>query len=115
VRHVDDVFIEVNPRHVPFYRRMLDFTAIGDCKVCPRVEAPAILMHVKVAYVGAQAAKWGGRLEAPSRSLYPYFCSPWEEDEIHRRVAELSSDERLGIPARNLVYARIPAVSNIPG
>jgi hypothetical protein len=98
VRRIDDVFIEVNPRHVAFYRRMLDFTAIGECKICPRVEAPAILMHVKVAYVGAQAAQWGGQHGAASRSLYPYFCSRWEEEDVKRRVAELSGADRLGTP-----------------
>jgi len=89
VRQIDDVFIEVNPRHVPFYRRMLDFTAVGACKICPRVAAPAILMHVKVAYVGAQAARWGGQPGAATRSLYPYFCSAGEEDDVRSRIAEL--------------------------
>jgi hypothetical protein len=98
VRQIDDVFIEVNPRHVPFYRRMLDFTAIGECKICPRVEAPAILMHVKVAYVGAQAAQSGGQHGTASRSLYPYFCTRWEEDDIKRRVAELSGGHRSSVP-----------------
>ena len=98
VRQIDDVFIEVNPRHVPFYRRMLDFTAIGECKICPRVEAPSILMHVKVANVGAQAAQWGGQHSAAGRSLYPYFCTRWEEDDVKRRVAELSGGHRSSVP-----------------
>jgi N-acyl amino acid synthase FeeM len=89
IRNVDDVFIEVNPRHVPFYRRMLHFTAIGECKICPRVAAPAILMHVKVAYVGAQAALWGAQHSAPTRSLYPYFCSQREEEEVTQRIVDL--------------------------
>ncbi len=40
-----DVFIEVNPRHVSYYRR-IGFRAVGTMRICPRVAAPAILMHL---------------------------------------------------------------------
>ena len=40
-----DVFIEVNPRHVAYYRR-IGFRAVGAMRMCPRVAAPAILMHL---------------------------------------------------------------------
>lgn len=43
-----DVFIEVNPRHVGFYRRALCFKVAGEEKVCPRVNAPSVLLKMTV-------------------------------------------------------------------
>jgi hypothetical protein len=40
-----DALIEVNPRHARFYQREFGFAQIGETRLCPRVEAPAILMH----------------------------------------------------------------------
>lgn len=40
-----DAVIEVNPRHAGFYSRRFGYARIGDEKLCPRVDAPAILMH----------------------------------------------------------------------
>ena len=40
-----DVVIEVNPRHVAYYRRLMGFKQIGELRHCPRVDAPAVLLH----------------------------------------------------------------------
>ena len=40
-----DVVIEVNPRHATYYQRRYGFRQIGDRRHCPRVEAPAVLLH----------------------------------------------------------------------
>jgi hypothetical protein len=45
---VTDVFIEVNPRHVLFYTRMLGFTVAAAETFCERAGAPAILLHVEM-------------------------------------------------------------------
>jgi hypothetical protein len=45
---LDHVFIEVNPRHVGFYRRALCFEVEGEEKLCPRVGAPSLLLRMKV-------------------------------------------------------------------
>jgi hypothetical protein len=89
---VDDVFIEVHPRHAGFYRRMLGFrpAAGGVCRHSPRVEAPAVLLHVEVADVGEQAATHGGRGAENTRSLYPHFCSRQEEARAVERFAALA-------------------------
>lgn len=42
---VTDVVIEVNPRHAGYYRRKLGFSEVGGLRTCPRVEAPALLLH----------------------------------------------------------------------
>ena len=41
----DYVVIEVNPRHVRYYERMLGFEVIGPERMNPRVEAPAVLLR----------------------------------------------------------------------
>ena len=90
LRGSTDVFIEVNPRHVAFYKRMLDFDQAGDCKMCERVDAPAVLLHLEVAYVAEQIARYGGHRGRGKRSLYPYFFSKQEEDGLSRRIATFS-------------------------
>lgn len=42
---VTDVVIEVNPRHASYYRREFGFSQIGTVRTCPRVDAPAVLLH----------------------------------------------------------------------
>jgi hypothetical protein len=91
---VDDVFIEVHPRHAGFYRRMLGFKPVagGLCRHSPRVDAPALLLHVEVAHVGDQAASHGARGADNPRSLYPHFCSQQEEARSVERLAALAPD-----------------------
>jgi len=40
-----DVVIEVNPRHAGYYQRVLGFRQLGNLRQCPRVDAPAVLLH----------------------------------------------------------------------
>jgi hypothetical protein len=91
---VTDVFIEVNPRHVGFYQRLLNFRQAGEPKICSRVDALAVLLHVEVAHVGEQAALHGGRSPQSHRSLYPYFCSTEEAEHLTKRI--LTVDRRAG-------------------
>ena len=46
---LDALLIEVNPRHVGFYRRALCFEVAGTEKVCPRVNAPSVLLRMSLA------------------------------------------------------------------
>lgn len=47
VRRFDDFVIEVNPRHAPFYQRLLGFEPLGPERPCPRVKgAPALLLRL---------------------------------------------------------------------
>lgn len=48
VHGVTDVFIEVNPRHVAFYSRVLGFVVAGETRFCERVLAPSVLLHADV-------------------------------------------------------------------
>ncbi|MBS1144996.1 MAG: hypothetical protein H6R14_2402 [Proteobacteria bacterium] len=40
-----DAVIEVNPRHVGYYCRLMGFKQLGNERQCKRVEAPAVLLH----------------------------------------------------------------------
>jgi len=83
-----DLLIEVNPRHVRFYNRMLGFRTLGPERICPRVNAPAILMWLPLQYAEEQIELHGGQREdsVGNRSLYPLFFSPVEEIGITARL-----------------------------
>lgn len=88
-----DLLIEVNPRHVRFYMRMLGFRRLGPERMCPRVNAPAVLMWLPLAYAERQIALLGGKGDAAVgvRSLYPLFFSPTEENGITARLQALDN------------------------
>ena len=83
VHKVTYFVIEVNPRHAGYYKRMLGFRQIGEKRVCPRVNAPAVLLHLELDYVDEQVASLAGSLEpAKERSLYAYFLTKHEEEKV---------------------------------
>ncbi len=86
IRGCDDVLIEVNPRHVGYYRRMLDFRVVGEEKLCPRVNAPAVLMALDLFHTRRQIELYAGRFDvlAIERSLYPYAFEAAKEQEVLR-------------------------------
>lgn len=83
IRGATDLVIEVHPRHAGFYRRMLGFVQLGDEKPCPRVDnAPAVLLHLDLRHVDRQLARQGDAQSWQARSLYTYFLSRDEQDEV---------------------------------
>ena len=88
IHHATDFLIEVNPRHVPFYQRMLGFQPYGPEKTCPRVNAPAVLLRLDLAYANEQIARHGGTAATAAgvRSVYPYFFSREDELGITQRL-----------------------------
>ncbi|MDQ6681445.1 MAG: long-chain N-acyl amino acid synthase, partial [Pseudomonadota bacterium] len=70
-----DVLIEVNPRHVRFYQRMLGFKRAADERLDPEVNAPAVLLRLDLQHCANEIIRLGGRRNsgAPERSFYPYF------------------------------------------
>jgi hypothetical protein len=85
-----DYIIEVNPRHVMFYKRMLGFQDFGGERECTRVGAPAVLLRLDLAYMGEQIRKFGGMMEmhGAERSFYPYFFPTGDEAGITSRLRE---------------------------
>ena len=83
-----DYVIEVNPRHVMFYKRMLGFRDFGGQRECSRVGAPAVLLRLELEHMGEQIRKFGGLMEqhGNERSFYPYFFPTWDEPGITGRL-----------------------------
>jgi hypothetical protein len=97
-----DYIIEVNPRHVAFYRHMLGFAAAGAARDCSRVGAPAVLLRLPLDQMGAHIAQRGGTHDAATadplnrlggRSFYPYFFPLREDAGITARLAALCTAE----------------------
>jgi hypothetical protein len=89
IHGVSDTCIEVNPRHVGFYKRMLGFQEIGEVRTCPRVNAPAILLHIECDYMRRQIARHSGQAQgnrSSEKSLYPYFLNCGAEEWINRAL-----------------------------
>lgn len=61
---------------------MLGLCQIGEERICHRVHAPAVLMHLELDYVDAKVASLAGSCESRERSLYPYFFSQQEEEGL---------------------------------
>ena len=89
VNGLDDFVIEVNPRHVAYYRRLLGFVQEGPERPCPRVRgAPAVLMRLDLAE-GERTIRSvaGKRACSHARSLYPHFYSWLEEGAVAEFLA----------------------------
>lgn len=75
LRNHDDFVIEVNPRHVEFYRKLLGFEVLGRTRPCPRVQgAPAALLRLDLSYAERETARLAGYgAGAGERTLYAHF------------------------------------------
>lgn len=83
-----DYVIEVNPRHVMFYKRMLGFKDFGEERECVRVGAPAVLLRLELDYMKQQIDKFGGVMSQndTERSFYPHFFPSMDEPGITDRL-----------------------------
>jgi hypothetical protein len=86
IHKATDFFIEVNPRHTAYYKRMLGFRQIGEVRNCQRVNAPAVLLHLELDYVDIQVSLLAGLRRSRERSLYPYFLPQHEEKKVANRI-----------------------------
>jgi hypothetical protein len=88
INSADCLLIEVNPRHVRYYQRVLGFTVLGPERLNQRVNAPAVLLCLELSYAREQIARLAGQADAAvgERSLYPYFFSHEEEAGILGRI-----------------------------
>ena len=87
IQHATDMLIEVNPRHVGFYRRSLGFDQIGPERICSRVNAPAVLMHIDLHQMATQIrVHGGGHRHGAERTLYPHFLSVAEQRVLLERM-----------------------------
>ncbi len=87
IQHATDMLIEVNPRHVGFYRRSLGFRQVGPERICSRVNAPAVLMHIDLHHMATQiSVHGGGNRHGAERTLYPHFLSGAEQRVLLERM-----------------------------
>ena len=88
IHQATDFLIEVNPRHVLFYQRMLGFEPFGEEKICPRVNAPAVLLRLDLDHANEQIVRYGGTGASATgvKSIYPYFFSREDEAGITQRL-----------------------------
>jgi len=89
IQGCDTLVIEVNPRHVAYYRRLLGCTVLGAERTNQRVNAPAVLLKLDLHYAREQIALLGGRSGLPmdgQRTIYPLFFSAAEETGIIGRL-----------------------------
>src|SRR5262249_23480488 len=75
-----DLVIEVNPRHVDYYRRFWFFEALTAPRPCPRVRgAPAVFMHLPLAIIDAYER---GSMGAPGRTPLCLWYEAHEREAI---------------------------------
>jgi hypothetical protein len=91
---VDDLLIEVNPRHVRYYQSMLGFKVAGPQRHNLRVGAPAVLLALELGFARRQIEKFGGRpeLAGTERSAYPFFFSRVDEVGVIGRLKQAGVD-----------------------
>lgn len=83
----DTLLIEVNPRHVLYYERMLGFKVMAPQRHSLRVGAPAVLLGINFSYIREQGERFANLSGANTeRSLYPDWFSPLEEEAIFHRL-----------------------------
>ena len=92
MRNCTHALIEVNPRHVAFYRRALKFEAIGPERMNKRVMAPAVLLCVPFATIADGVARFAGQHDDPAakNSLFVYGFSRAEELGVLERLRVLA-------------------------
>lgn len=90
LRQYDTLLLEVNPRHVRYYERMLGCKAIAEPRRHRGVDAPAVLMTADFDFIRAQIGALGGQPEraGQERTLYPLAFSMREEASIIARMMQ---------------------------
>ena len=96
-----DLFCEVNPRHAIPQKRMFGFKQIGELRTCPRVSAPAVLLHLTTDYVDNQTSKFNSGKKTIKRSLYTHFLDKQEELLLAKRIQDKLIPEKNNSTAIN--------------
>jgi hypothetical protein len=98
IRGFDILAVEVNPRHVPYYRRMLGFKVCSPERTNLRVNAPGVLLCVDLEHIREQISRFGGRPELAGqvRNLFPFAFSAEEEQQMlnNLHAAPARSEQR---------------------
>ncbi|WP_284618727.1 N-acyl amino acid synthase FeeM domain-containing protein [Aquabacterium humicola] len=113
IRGHDMLLIEVNPRHVRYYERMLGLKVIGSERLNRTVRAPAVLLAVDFAYILQQIGEFGGQPDraANERSLFPFAFSLTEEASIMGRMQAVQAlrEQQLAKPESEREDEHLPS------
>lgn len=112
LHRVDTVLLEVNPRHVRYYQRMLGASVVGLERTNDRVDAPAVLLAITSAHIRSQIdqAVWPRPATQAVRSLYTQAFNRTEEGAIVERLAAQMAQSRRGAQQRAFTF-RLPATT----
>lgn len=101
VRNCTHAVIEVNPRHVAFYRRVLFFKPIGPERHLDRVGAPAVALTLELARLKGALDEFFATPDwrQQSTSFFAHWFSPADAEGVLGRLQRLE-DERLALSAR---------------
>jgi hypothetical protein len=96
MRGYDTLIVEVNPRHVRYYERMLGCRVVGEERINRAVNAPAVLLSADFADIRAGIGEYGGQPERAGdvRTLYPFAFSLREEAGIIARMQAVQDQRR---------------------
>lgn len=99
MRGYDALVMEVNPRHVHYYERMLGARVIGQERMNRSVNAPAVLLSIDFDYIAQRIRESGGKpeLAATDRSLYPLAFTADEEAGVIVRLMALQQPVSLAV------------------
>jgi len=88
IRRYDMLLMEVNPRHVRYYERMLGAQVVGEERINRSVNAPSVLLALHFSHITEQIAQIAGRPELASteRTLYPFAFTAQEQEGIISRL-----------------------------
>ncbi|ATE60948.1 N-acyl amino acid synthase FeeM domain-containing protein [Thauera sinica] len=86
VHKTSDIFIEVHPRHAGYYQRLLGYELVGQERTCPRVGAPAVLLHLCAKKLDMLVKRFAGNADSSARSFYRLFPTPAALSELHRAL-----------------------------
>jgi hypothetical protein len=80
--------IEVNPRHVAFYRRVLHFKQLGEQRHNLRVDAPAVLLALDFSVIAAELERFFGNPDwrSQTKSFFVHWFSPEDAAGIVGRL-----------------------------
>ena len=88
VHDMTDIFIEVHPRHARFYQSLLGYRIVGPLRICPRVNAPAVLLHLQRHKVDALIRHFADNPDPGAHSLYRLFPTSAGLQRLHRELMD---------------------------
>lgn len=86
-----DLIAEVHPRHARFYRRTMGYQIAGPERICPRVGAPAVLLHLPLDFASSQIRQLAGTCTQRDRNLYRRFLPAAEQEALLKKLVVADS------------------------